>query len=546
MNEYEKNVLDFLGDEPEVNEKIKLYQGNNLDVLKTFEDNSIDSIVTDPPAGISFMNKGWDHDKGGRNEWIKWLSEVMTESKRTLKPGGHMFVWALPRTSHWTATACEDAGFEIRDVVVHVFGSGFPKSFNIKKNIEKKWNKKLENVKNVEQNFYPRNITMDGQNFVQGNVLVKVKEQEKIEFVKIVDQNFMFHQYIQQEQIDQAEFFVVWNVRQNIKNNSQAILTQIGKVEDLNGKMDMSQLELVEENIDLNTTSLWKNILEGNLNEMKKYTISTLLEMITELKTLNYSLNPNMLKNISCLGTGLKPASEHWILCRKPISEKTIADNVLKWGTGGLNIDKSRIATEDNLNERYKYSFLDNKGSFVNSDELNPERFEKERKIRDSSYEHEGRFPANLIHDGSDEVMEEFAKAGNRKSSPYPEHKLNKTSESYNWNQSENVMKEGGYNDEGSAARFFYCSKASGKEKNEGLIDCKSTHPTVKPIKLMSYLINMITPVNGIVLDPFMGSGSTGVAALLNNFNFIGIELDPEYFKIAEARINSYKAYEKL
>ena len=114
-----------------------LLVGDNAIWLKKIPDNSIDSIVTDPPAGISFMGRGWDTDKGGRDHWIAWMQEVATECKRVLKPGGHAFVWAIPRTSHWTATAWENAGFEIRDVVAHIFGSGFPKSLNIGKAVDK-------------------------------------------------------------------------------------------------------------------------------------------------------------------------------------------------------------------------------------------------------------------------------------------------------------------------------------------------------------------------------------------------------------------------
>lgn len=110
---------------------INLINGDCLIKLAELADNSVDSIVTDPPAGIAFMNKEWDKDKGGRDSWIKWMESISVECLRVLKPGGHALVWALPRTSHWTATAWENAGFEVRDKIAHVFGSGFPKSRDI-------------------------------------------------------------------------------------------------------------------------------------------------------------------------------------------------------------------------------------------------------------------------------------------------------------------------------------------------------------------------------------------------------------------------------
>ena len=111
--------------------------GDALAVLPTLPDACVEAVVTDPPAGISFMDREWDRDRGGRDAWIAWLASVMRECLRVLKPGGHALVWALPRTSHWTATACEDAGFEIRDRIAHLFGSGFPKSLSVGKAIDK-------------------------------------------------------------------------------------------------------------------------------------------------------------------------------------------------------------------------------------------------------------------------------------------------------------------------------------------------------------------------------------------------------------------------
>src|SRR3972149_4781845 len=124
-----------------------LLQGDCIEVMRTMQENSVDSLVTDPPAGISFMGKDWDDNKGGRDKWIAWLTEVMQEAYRVMKPGAHGLVWALPRTSHWTATALENAGFEIRDRVAHIFGNGFPKSFNVGKQNKKKRKKEKKKKK---------------------------------------------------------------------------------------------------------------------------------------------------------------------------------------------------------------------------------------------------------------------------------------------------------------------------------------------------------------------------------------------------------------
>lgn len=356
-----------------------LLLGDALEQLKILEDNSIDSLVTDPPAGISFMAKAWDDDKGGRKQWIEWMSSVMKEALRVLKPGAHGLVWAIPRTSHWTATALEDAGFEIRDVVTHLFGTGFPKSMNLG---------------------------------------------------------------------------------------------------------------------------------EGR-------------------------------------GTALKPASEHWILVRKPTTEKTVAANVLKHGTGGINIDASRIGTEVRQNaQKDTASWSGNNWSG------------KPQKSTGQYKEVTGRFPANLILSHNPDCVEVGSKEI-KTDSHMADKVIGFGSRQYNGKENEPIRKytevvavfectddcavamldeQSGHSVSGGASRFFYVAKASKKDK--GIIN---THPTVKSRSLMTYLIKLITPPNGIVLDPFMGSGSTGVAAKETGFNFIGIEKEKEYFDIAESRINDIK-----
>jgi len=357
--------------------------GDAHEQLNRLDSESVDSIVTDPPAGIAFMGKSWDSDKGGRDTWILWLTEIMTEAKGVLKPGGHALVWALPRTSHWTATALENSGFEIRDIVNHIFGSGFPKSLNV-----------------------------------------------------------------------------------------------------------------------------------GN-----------------------------------GLGTALKPACENWILCRKPLEKGlTVAQNVLKWGTGAINVDGCRVPS-DRKDTRHG-------GGKVSEhiQQLNPDA--KGYSLPSA------RFPANVTHDGSDEVEAEFAKFGERKSGAI---NGKRSASRLNCHGGFAMQNEAGYFEAtaGSASRFFYAAKASQSDRNEGLegFEIKrpdhrtetgmgsfeqkgvqpqqNHHPTVKNVELMKYLCRLITPPNGIILDMFCGSGSTGKAAMLENFRFIGIEQNAEYLEIARARIES-------
>ena len=260
----------------------------------------------------------------------------------------------------------------------------------------------------------------------------------------------------------------------------------------------------------------------------------------------------NLKEVLPGFGSALKPAHEPVVLARKPISESTIAKNVMKYGTGGINIDGSRIGTEEELGRK------NNSTSTFNHKNTTP-------NIVGSSL---GRFPANIIHDGSEEVVKLFP---NSKSSGPGGNGLGK----FVGNGIYGKMKPDGINkqsspDSGSAARFFYAAKVSKAERNmgcEGLeeklianpgdvsagklqknagngtpnkpLTSKNTHPTVKPLSLMRYLIKLITPPNGTVLDPFMGSGSTGIAAKQLGFNFIGIEKEKDYFIIAQKRIGA-------
>lgn len=410
-----------------------LLEGNNLETLKTLPDNSVDSVVTDPPYGLSFMNKKWDYDVPSVELW--------REVYRVLKPGGHLLSFGGTRTYHRMVVNIEDAGFEIRDQIMWLYGSGFPKSLNIGKAIDKVEGNEREVVGENPYNKL-RGETTDG----------------------------------------------VWK---------KGIETGFGG----------------------------KSMIDKGDSEGEGW------------------------------GTGLKPANEPIVVARKPISENTIAENFIKWGVGGFNIDECRVGLQD------------------------------------------GRFPANIILECiCDEVIK-----GEKGEVITNNNGINKTGDNGIYGKYKEVVRvnftdkgdihtnpecpcrllddqSGDSKSSGSASRFFYVAKTSKAERNMGLDEfedkesvlpglnsfdnegnrlradgsiipplvSKNNHPTIKPVNLMSYLCKLVTPNGGVILDPFMGSGGTGIAALLNGFKFIGCELDPEYCRISEARISQYEKYKKF
>lgn len=409
----------------------QVLQGDCLEHLRSLPDNSIDSCVTDPPYGISFMNKKWDYDIPAVEVW----KEVL----RVLKPGGHALVACGTRTQHRMAVNIEDAGFQIRDIICWHYGSGFPKSLNIGKAIDK-------------------------QAGVEREVVGKIKS------------------------------------------------PYTSKDTSLNTSMH-------------NTTD----------DDGYRYTVITTPATPEAKKWEGW-------------GTGLKPSTEFWTLARKPISESTIAENVLRWNTGGINIDACRVGTEDKV----QFSYERQKGN-----EWNEKYGNLDVKYNLNTL---GRFPANLILDDSDEVRDLFpkTKGGKQRDEMVFNDKIRENAMQFSTEKHQFSL-----GDSGSAARFFYCAKASKSERNAGLegfeekpklflnnknnstakngvaknLPRANFHPTVKPLSLMRYLIRLITPKGGIVLDPYGGSGSTGVAAKQLGFNSILLEREPDYVKIAEARI---------
>jgi site-specific DNA-methyltransferase (adenine-specific) len=536
---------------------IRLLKGDCLQKLKELEDNSIDSVVTDPPYGIGFMNKEWDSPKkhreliereqkrseerhkegkspakgtftkgvqpglpiGGAKEgrWFQeWSEEWAKEAYRVLKPGGYILSFCAPRMYHRMTSGIEDAGFEIRDQLMWVFGSGFPKSHNIGKAIDKIEGNEREIV-GVSKNDRPNSQVKGGRGF---------------------DSAF------------------------NSGQEHQPIIETKG-------------------------TSQW----EG-------------------------------------WGTALKPAHEPIVMARKPF-KGTVADNVLEWGTGGINVDGCRIGYEDTPNPATNPKYRHEQNYKM------PEKGQESKGAVSFSSSNndvnvEGRFPANIIFEctcdtthtkpapksghwpkGKVKGFGEFGggessyegvgpkeegdmvihtdpncpcyildqQSGNIKGGKNMPPFQGKPQNDINFTSGVKEINRIGYNDNGGASRFFYCPKASKKDRNEGCDDLenavgdytniaskrlkcntcgkwgiatdhckceepdwiqpetKNIHPTVKPTDLMAYLVRLVTPKGGVVLDPFMGSGSTGKACVREGMNFIGIEREEEYMEIAKTRI---------
>ena len=390
-----------------------LHLGSCHDVLDTLPENSVDSIVTDPPYEINFMAKTWD------NAGVAFNPVTWQKALRVLKPGGHMLVFGHSRKMHRIIVAIEDAGFEIRDTLMWLYGSGFPKSHNVGLSVDKKLGHGDRGHRiSTASRYHP-----DG----------------------------------------------------TFEPNGEKLEPYMGKTS------------------------------QG-------------------LKWQGW-------------GTALKPAYEPIVLARKPF-KGSIAENVLEHGTGGINIDECRVKSKDAPEGRKRHGGgkEENHTSFY---------------LPDSEHESPaGRFPANVMHDGSEES----------------------TKDMWDWET------------DSDASRYFYCAKANKKDRDEGLDykqaelpasaefrpnhmekaqkgeggnpygrwkPVKNTHPTVKPTELMQYLVRLITPKGGTVLDPFMGSGSTGKATMIENnernanYHFIGIDLEQEYIDIAKARIEYGISYQE-
>ena len=420
-----------------MNKKFQIFNDDCLNILKTLPCNSVDSLVTDPPSGTGFAGFKWDSVKGGSSAWISHLESIFLEAHRVLKPGALGLVWALPRTSHWTATALESSGFHVKDVLTHVFGSGFPKSQGITSLIQK-------------------------SNPVTMNEIYTVTEWIRKRKKEVGLSN---------KKIDEIT---------ETKGGSQHWTKKRGKPQAYLPKRER-----------------WEKL---------KPFLEPIPKDISHIMQKSFKRGQSGSENWRGFGTGLKPASEHWILIQKPISEINLANNILRWGVGVLNIDECRIDSKDSLPDKIKPSSA--KESLLWG---KPSTFKK----KDYSPHRNGRFPANFLYSKS-------------RDQSCPSKIL--------FEQSGNIQVTDYFKSFNSYDPFIYAQKSNAKERGKF-----NTHPTVKNIGLMRYLCRLVTPPRGTVLDTFMGSGSTGVACLFENFHFIGIEKDKGYFEISAKRLNEFK-----
>ncbi len=321
----------------------QLILGDCLEKLRELPADSIDSIVTDPPAGIGFMGKEWDSDKGGRDAWIAWLSAISKEMIRVLKPGGHALVWALPRTSHWTATALEDAGFEVRDRVHHIFGSGFPKSLNVIKSIAGQCKVETQRVKSANIHSFLNASTQgtDGRDFAVVAVLEDRSADVANDGVYTVSPGLS---YLNRAVIEEKVSFAVLSVRQSGNDSWSVAATLIGQGGTSLDRTVMSLSVQTTEAIALNTISSLKTLLDGG-SDLEKTSITGMeIAQTTALQIWNSLQFLSTLDSISAVNqTALKPAVEDWWLVRKPLEEKTVAKQVLATGTGAINVDGCRV-----------------------------------------------------------------------------------------------------------------------------------------------------------------------------------------------------------
>ncbi|WP_089177294.1 DNA methyltransferase [Bosea sp. AS-1] len=467
--------------------RVVLHGGDSREVLKGLADCSIDSVVTDPPYALvsivkrfggenaapandndvyarssaGFMGKQWD--TGETAFAVEFWAEIM----RVLKPGGHVVAFSGTRTYHRLAVAIEDAGFEIRDQLAWAYGSGFPKSHDVSKGIDKKANETplFASIRSHIRAWRDeRGMTNKDLNAAVGSAT-------------------------------------------NGCGMARHWTSENGNQHSIPSKEQWRNLKAVLGWPDCDLDAVYDTVKDGAERPVVRSQSGTLLAVAPgqdndrSATTLAITAPAtDAARQWQGWGTALKPAWEPIVLARKPLTG-TVAANVLEYKTGALNIDGCRVGDEARTNPSAGSN--DIYGQFKGAE--------------NSGRVATGRWPANIVHDGSDEVVRCFPEAGGG----FGKRGGNPDSTSYGF--AEGTMQTVGFGDSGSAARFFYSAKADKQDR------IGSKHPTVKPVDLMQWLCRLVTPPGGTVLDPFAGSGSTGEAAWREGFQCVLIEREPEY-----------------
>lgn len=519
----------------------KINHANIKEWAKNYDGELFDGILCDPPYELGFMGKSWD------SSGIAFDTEMWADIYKLLKPGAHLLAFSGSRTYHRMAVAIEDAGFEIRDMMSYIYGSGFPKSLNIQKQMEKKVNERTK--QNTEHKLRPMPDTDIPQTLSTGS------EAELVLQPSVSQQGI--HGTMQGQKPSQST--------QTREEPSMERRSNTQKT-----KGELQRCPLCEMPTELLTDGTKRRIhngtqvsngstLEQNANENRSgasHRPQSKQQSHIEFDAICNECITQTIRRLSGMGTALKPAVEPICLARKPL-DGTVLENVLKHGTGGLDIDGTRVGTETMTEGRAKQN-TDGRYAWNTGVDTS--------KPLDNPQVHTGRFPANLIIDGSDEVEAVFPQTGKGnggKPFSYSGREYdNKDSSMFNGDK---PQAPSNFNDSGSASRFFYTAKASKSERNAGLegfedrrggsetFDAsnrdglaeermptnKNHHPTVKPLSLTKYLATLIKPpTGGRLLVPFSGSGSEMIGALQAGWEYVeGVELTEEYIPIAKARI---------
>jgi len=483
-----------------------IYHGDCLAVLAELPDGGVDAVVTDPPYELGFMGKGWDASG------IAYRVDLWAEALRVLKPGGHLLAFGGTRTWHRLACAIEDAGFEVRDSIAWMYGSGFPKSLDVSKAIDKRrddteaihavvrWLESKRQAAGVSRQDVERHFGT--QNVGQALFTITPGSSSRV---------------------------ATWDQWQELKALFGFDDSMDAEVWRLNGRKGKPG-------------GAWESRPITGIHEQ-----STAQQVWMQNYSDHVALPPKERRDIpvtdaahkwSGWGTALKPAHEPIVVARKPLVG-TVAANVLEHGTGALNIDACRIEAADQaaLAKNWDRNQSDSQKGTV--------QYVGQRAVDLRDYKPTtGRWPANVVLD-EDQAAELDRQSGNRPGMA-TQRDLKDGAAGGSWLGTRRDMTRAGqvregYNDNGGASRFFYVAKAPARERPK--VD-GTAHPTVKPLTLMRWLCRLVTPPDGVILEPFAGSGTTIEAALLEGFRVVAIEREADYLPLIQARLDRVAATE--